>query len=251
MSPSLLRSWPLAWSVAAGLHVALALLPVRFGGPEEPQELVEFELAQLPELPSEPEPEPEPLPEPEPPQPAKPPGPKNPDPTADPTRTSLESNRAVEPGPPKPVPIRTGLPLQPDQLVEGGMGVRVGNTNASGYDADVAPGDLQGFAGGGAGGGDGDVVQVASDEPPELLRAFQPRYPQEMKAQQIEGLVRMRVQVLPNGRAGEITLLQGVHPDLDRIAMEAVRRFRWRPARRGGRRVEGHVPISIRFVLRD
>lgn len=201
-----------------------------------------FELA---ELPVEAPPPPPPPPPPE----EKPPGPKNPDPTADPERTSLKSNRAEEAPPSEPVPIVTGLPLTSDQLVDGGMAVRVGNTDAPGYDADVAdPGALKGFAGGGAGGGTGQVV-VNPDVEAELLRAFQPPYPANMKTQGVEGRVLLRVTVLSNGRAGKVEILSGVHPDLDRVAMEAIQRFRWRPARRLGKPVESEVRIAIRFEL--
>ena len=237
-----LQSWPVAWGGAVVLHLALAVVPVHYAS-EAPQEFVDFELASL-----EPPPPPEPVPEPEP-EPVKPPGPKNPDPTADPERTSVKSNREVETPPDKPVPLRTGLALTPDQLTESDMGVRVGNTDEAGYDADVAPGDLQGFVGGGAGGGDGQVVNNPPDQSPELLRSFRPRYPASMRQKNIEGRVLLQVEVLPNGRAGRIKVIHGVHPDLDRVAVEATKRFRWRPARTDGKRVAASVPLSVVFTL--
>ena len=239
-----MRSWPFAWTVALALHAGAAVLPVQLGSHEAPLQVVSFELASLP-------PEPPPPPPPPPPPEEKPPGPKNPDPPADPEVTSLASNRDDVAPPSEPVPIVTGLPLEADQLVDGGMGVRVGNTYAPGYDADVDPSELRGFAGGGAGGGEGGVAVVTPDVEAELLRSFQPEYPDAMKQQGIEGRVLLLVTVLPNGRAGRVELLQGVHPDLDRVAMAAMRRFRWRPARRRGAKVESQVRLAIRFELRS
>lgn len=248
MSEGTLASWPVVGLVTLLVHALALLAPLRLGDAHEPQEFIDFELAELPPLP-EPPPPPEPEPEPEP--PPKPPGPKNPDPTADPDVTSAESNRPAEEPPSEPVPLRTGLALEADQLAAEGMGVRVGNTSTAGFDADVAPGDLQGFVDGGAGGGEGDVTPPKPDESPKLVRSFQPDYPERMRRRGVEGRVLVRVRVLANGRAGEVTLLVGVHPDLDRVAVEAVKRFRWRPARLHGKRVEGMVELAIRFEIKD
>jgi protein TonB len=223
--------------------VVVAVLPWTHSDSRQPLEVVDFELAEL-----APAPEPPPPPEPE----EKPPGPPNPDPEADPEVTSIESNRPEPAEPdPEPTPLRTGLALDPDQLTEAasGMGVRVGNTNAAGFDADVAPGDLKGFVGGGAGGGDGQVVATVDHEP-ELLRAWQPPYPKNMLEQQIEGRVLMRVTVLANGRAGKASVVESVHPELDQLALNALKRFRWRPARRHGKRVETSILLAIRFEIR-
>ncbi|MCB9684774.1 MAG: TonB family protein [Alphaproteobacteria bacterium] len=253
----LLSSWTFAWAVAVGIHVAVAAIRVHPYDDAEEQELVEFELA---ELPARPPPKPEPELPPTPPTPAPPetkapPGPKNPDPNADPNRTSLESNRPATGPADEPVPIVTGLPLDPTQLAEGGMGVRVGNTFAPGYDADVAPGEIRGFVGGGAGGGDGTTsigAAVATpDTPPKLLRAWQPPYPPDLTAQGIEGRVVLQVEVLTNGRAGKVTLIQGVHPDLDRIAMLAMERFRWQPARSKGGKIVATTQLAIVFRIND
>jgi protein TonB len=240
----LLRSWPFAWVVTVLAHVAVVQLPMFESDERQPLEVVAFELAELP--PPPPEPVPPPPPE------VKPPGPVNPDPEADPEVTSIESNRPEPAEPdPEPTPLRTGLALDADQLVPDsmGMGVRVGNTDAAGFDADVAPEDLRGFVGGGAGGGTGDVVQNVDNEP-ELLRAWQPPYPQNMLDAQVEGRVLMRVTVLTNGRAGKASIVDSVHPELDQVALNALKRFRWRPARRHGQRVETSILLAIRFEIK-
>jgi periplasmic protein TonB len=129
------------------------------------------------------------------------------------------------------------------------MAVRVGNTTTAGFDADVAPGDLQGFTGDGAGGGGG--TRTRADQPPELLRSFQAPYPKHLIAAGIEGRVLLLVEVLPNGRAGKVTLVKGIHPELDQLAILSLQRFRWRPARRAGVKVATEIPLAFRFTIRE
>lgn len=222
------RALPWLAPAAAAVAVHVVVLGARIlPEPQPPLEVVAFELVEAPApepLPPEPEPEPEPPP-PEPPV----------------------SNRPDDPTPDEEVPLVTGLPLTPDQLLaDGGMGVRVGNTAAPGYDADVAPEDLRGFAGG--------VEEAAPPPPdlrPELLRSYKPRYPEHLVQEGVQGRVLLEVQVLTNGRAGEVGLVRGVHPDLDRLAMQSMRRFRWRPARKDGAKVEATIIIAIRFQIEE
>ncbi len=235
-------SWPAAAGLTLLLDGAVALVPYTAGEVEPPAEYIDFELVEPVSLPPEPEPEP---PEPEP----EPPGPENPDPEADPTITSAESNQPDDATPDEVVELRTGIALDDTQLVDEGMAVRVGNTSTPGFDADVAPGDLKGFQGGGAGGG--STARILPDVPPELLRAFQPPYPKHLVATGIEGRVKLLVEVLPNGRAGEVTVVQGIHPELDQLAVVSMKRFRWRPARRDGERVATTIPLVFRFTIRD
>jgi periplasmic protein TonB len=231
-----LDSWAAAGLLTVATHALLLTAQWRSQAPEAPLEVVAFELLEV-EVAPIPEPEPPPLP----------PGPKNPEPDADPTRTSAVSNRPPPPNP-KPVPLRTGLPLTADQLVEGGLAVRVGNTSTPGFDADPGPEALTGFEGGGAGGGAGQVV-VAVDQPPKLLRAYQPLYPPSLLSQGIEGRVLLRVDVSATGRATGSMVVAGIHPELDQLAQRALKRCRWQPARREGKRVPSTTQVSFRFQI--
>jgi periplasmic protein TonB len=58
------------------------------------------------------------------------------------------------------------------------------------------------------------------------------------------------VEVLPDGRPGEIRLRQGSgYARLDEAALSAVRRWRFVPARRGDTPVAAWVLVPIRFSL--
>ena len=61
----------------------------------------------------------------------------------------------------------------------------------------------------------------------------------------------LRVAIGADGGALEVKVLQsGGCPDLDRAAVDAVRRARFRPAREWGRAVACTIEQTIRFELR-
>ncbi len=264
----LLESWPGSLGLALLVHVLAAGIPIVIEPPEAELETVEFELAELPPMPEElPEPEPEPEPEPvsepelEPPPPPPPPPPpdevfhdmvageRDPDPEAVEGVTSLVSSREDDATADAEVPMVTGLALEADQLHEGGMGVRVGNTRTAGFDADVAPEDVRGFTGGGAGGGGASGSAQGFTEEPKVIKSHKPSYPRDMVRGEVEGTVRLAVQVLPSGRVGEVRVLRSVHPQLDAAAVAAARRFRYRPARRAGEKVAAWQVLDFTFRL--
>jgi TonB family protein len=132
------------------------------------------------------------------------------------------------------------------------MAVRVGNTNSAGFDADVAPGELRGFEGEGRGGG--GVTGAAArglDAPPRVLRSFRPPFPKELVKLGVEGRVHMMVRVGANGRAQHVEILSAPHPRLGVVARAAVMRFRFRPGRLNGRKVEASMKLVIHFKIVD
>ncbi|TIC84751.1 energy transducer TonB [Crenobacter intestini] len=79
-----------------------------------------------------------------------------------------------------------------------------------------------------------------------------PVYPERSRALGEQGRVVLRVRVGADGRALEVSVLQGSgHPRLDRAAREAVGRWRFVPARQGGVAVEDSVDVPIRFEQAD
>ena len=78
-----------------------------------------------------------------------------------------------------------------------------------------------------------------------------PSYPASAKRLGVQGTTLLRVQVLENGRIGGLEVEQSAgHPDLDRAATEAVRRWRFEPARRGDEAVAMWVQIPVEFRLK-
>ena len=78
-----------------------------------------------------------------------------------------------------------------------------------------------------------------------------PPYPPSARRLGIEGTTLLRVFVDANGRVSDIVVKKSAgHPDLDRAATDAVRRWQFDPARRGSDAVAMWVELPVEFHLR-
>nr|WP_255568992.1 energy transducer TonB [Neoroseomonas alba] len=79
-----------------------------------------------------------------------------------------------------------------------------------------------------------------------------PDYPAEARRRGEEGVVRLAVSVAPDGQVTrvEVALTSGF-PALDRAALEAAQRWRFRPATRAGLPVAGTLTTAVHFRLQD
>jgi protein TonB len=79
-----------------------------------------------------------------------------------------------------------------------------------------------------------------------------PAYPSLSRRLGEEGKVVLRVHVLPEGRADEIHIhAASGSPRLDQAALDAVRRWRFVPARQGGSAIAAWVLVPIVFTLKE
>lgn len=77
-----------------------------------------------------------------------------------------------------------------------------------------------------------------------------PRYPTEAIQQRQEGEALLRVQVLPDGSAGDLRIERSSGSDfLDRAALEAVANWTFHAAKREARAVESSIMVPVRFSL--
>lgn len=86
---------------------------------------------------------------------------------------------------------------------------------------------------------------------PRYAENPRPLYPREAKKKGYEGEVLLRVEVLADGRVGEIEVKRSSgHEVLDRSAVTAVKQWKFFPARRGETPISTWVNIPIAFQLR-
>jgi len=77
-----------------------------------------------------------------------------------------------------------------------------------------------------------------------------PNYPSISRRLGEEGLVLLNVQVTADGAAGSVELQTGSGSSrLDQAALEAVKKWRFTPAKRGDRAVSASVVVPVRFSL--
>jgi protein TonB len=90
------------------------------------------------------------------------------------------------------------------------------------------------------------------DQPPRVLRALPPRYPFEAKQKGISGKVVLRFVVDANGNAQEPQVVSSEPKGVfDEAALEAVVKYKFRPAKKGGKAVDCIVKLPIVFSLNE
>ncbi|HEX7614542.1 MAG TPA: energy transducer TonB [Thermoanaerobaculia bacterium] len=87
--------------------------------------------------------------------------------------------------------------------------------------------------------------------PPVALESAAISYPELARRARVEGVVLLEAIIGADGSVRDVRVLQGAHPLLDPAALEAVRRWRYRPARIGVRPVAVFLKVVVTFSLRN
>jgi len=94
------------------------------------------------------------------------------------------------------------------------------------------------------------VKFIDYNDPPVPLKAIRPKYPKAAKEAGIEGTVIVQVFVNEKGRVTETVILKGI-PDsgLDAAAIKAIEKVKFRPARKGNKKIGVWISIPVNFRL--
>jgi protein TonB len=195
------------------------------------------------------------------PEPVKRQPPPPPPPVATPVERPVEPPPAPAPDPTPPVVapvasvaadtkeqtgVLTDAPVEvPSQGPGTGGGAGTGNGTGigEGEGTGIGPG-----SGGGTGGG--PYRPGSGVTPPTLLTEIKPDYTEAARRSGITGDVVLEIVVRSDGSVGAIKLLSGLGSGLDQRAIDAVRRWRFSPARRHGTPVDVLVEVAVEFRLR-
>jgi len=86
-------------------------------------------------------------------------------------------------------------------------------------------------------------------EPPKKLSAPQPRVPRAARGQRVQGLVVMRAIIDTKGHVLCPRVVRGLPYGLTEAALDAVRKWRFKPARRAGQPVAVYYDLTVGFKL--
>jgi TonB family protein len=125
----------------------------------------------------------------------------------------------------------------------GGVGTGTGTGLGEGDGAGIGPG-----SGGGTGGG--PYRAGSGIEPPRLLQEIRADYTEEARRRGVSGDVVLEIVVRRDGGVGDVRVLQGLGFGLDERAVQAVRQWRFAPARRLNAPVDVIVEVAVEFKLR-
>jgi TonB family protein len=82
-----------------------------------------------------------------------------------------------------------------------------------------------------------------------LLSKVEPEYSEEARKAKYQGVVLLYVEVDPSGKAVNIRVLHSLGLGLDEKAMEAVKKWRFKPGVKDGRPVTVQAQIEVNFRL--
>ena len=125
----------------------------------------------------------------------------------------------------------------------GGAGTGTGTGLGQGDGSGVGPG-----SGGGTGGG--PYRPGSGIEPPRVLREVRADYTEEARQRGLSGDVVLEIVVRRDGSVGDVKILRGLASGLNDRAVQAVRQWRFAPARRLGTPVDVIVEVAVEFKLR-
>jgi len=165
-----------------------------------------------------------------------------PEPEAVETRALVPSPPAAEPGPPASEPA---VPSAPATSFDIG-----GDSAVTAQATDTSRGGPSASA---------RAPSVAAVPPNGITHMALPRggyqvrpaYPSSARRLGIQGMTTLRVFVAADGSVGDVVVQESAgHPDLDSAAADAVKRWRFEPARRGTEPVGVWVLLPVQFRLR-
>ncbi|HMH02151.1 MAG TPA: energy transducer TonB [Terriglobales bacterium] len=127
-----------------------------------------------------------------------------------------------------------------------GSGAGIGSGSGGGVGSGRGPGVGPG-TGGGIGGGPYHVGGGVSA--PRTLYAPDPEYSEEARRAKVQGSVLLALIVGPDGNPHDLHLMRSLGMGLDEKALEAVRTWRFEPARKDGVPVAVQISVEVNFRL--
>lgn len=93
-----------------------------------------------------------------------------------------------------------------------------------------------------------DVVDVSElERRPEPISQVAPAYPSELRKAKVEGSVTLLFVLTEEGRVEEARVENSSRPEFEKPALEAIRKWRFRPGTKAGQPVRTYLRIPMRF----
>lgn len=144
-----------------------------------------------------------------------------------------------------------------EQTVQGSAGEQYSSNANTNVAADYQTGSSETPLAGGKQAGNAVTSPVSAErstvQPPRILQKVEPAYPEEARRQGLAGKVIIKLEVLTTGQVGSATIERSSgHELLDDAAVEAVRQWRFIPARESASgnaiRCVTTVPLVFRLM---
>jgi protein TonB len=163
-------------------------------------------------------------------------------------RPDQKIRRLDKPPPPKKLVVPKEMPLEAPKEADPSLdkGIAVYGDGTTGDVAGLEGGIAGGVAGGDVGGGGG--IPEDADPPVPARGNVKPTYPQQAIASKQTGMVVLKVLILADGSVTDVQVLKGDEPFVS-AAVEAVKRWKYEPARYKGQPITVFRVIQVPFKL--
>ena len=95
-------------------------------------------------------------------------------------------------------------------------------------------------------------ARVAVDKPPSPRQRIKPEYPEGARQRGEEGDVTLELDVSANGTVDDVRIVASCgFAELEQAAVQAAKRARFTPARRGPANVPATARLTLTFRLKD
>jgi protein TonB len=99
--------------------------------------------------------------------------------------------------------------------------------------------------------GSSEIYQIGNGvQAPRLTKETKPDYPAQAKADRIPGMIRMDCVVLADGTVGDVKVTQSLDTDLDKEAVDTLRKWQFKPGTVDGKPVPVQVMVEMSFTLK-
>jgi protein TonB len=96
-----------------------------------------------------------------------------------------------------------------------------------------------------------DTVYTKVDENPVPVKTPPPKYPDSLKREGVSGVVAVQIIIDETGVVASSSILKSSHPDFEKPALDAVRNWKFKPAKKDGTAVKVKVTVPLRFNVED
>jgi len=86
------------------------------------------------------------------------------------------------------------------------------------------------------------------EEIPQAVRRIQPNYPNALKRKKVEGTVSLVFVIDTTGTVVAPTVERSTHVEFEEPALDAIRRWKFTPGKRGGEPVKVRVRLPLQFI---
>lgn len=98
---------------------------------------------------------------------------------------------------------------------------------------------------------DADGVYTKVDENPSPTKTVKPAYPSELRRDGVEGLVAVSIVISETGDVVSSKVVKSSNKAFEQSALEAVDKWKFKPAKKDGKNVKVKVTIPFRFNIEE